>query len=364
MANVIRIKRRNSGGSPGDAPSSLMNGELALNEVGGSGSSVLYYGYGDAGSGVAASVVAIAGPGAFAGLTNTQTFSGTTNTFASATVLTGTVSGTGINTYVTGKRLDEFAVPTSNISLNSNKITNLADPTSAQDAATKAYVDAARSGLDVKASCRVASTATLTLSGTQTIDGVAVIAGDRVLVKNQTTASENGIYDVAAGAWTRSTDSGTSLQFNSGAFTFIEEGTIGAGKGFVLTTPNPITLGTTSLAFTLFSSSGSISAGANLSFSGTTLNVGVDGSSITTNGSNQLAIHTSWIGQSAITTLGTITTGTWSATAISLAKGGTGGDLSAAADGSIFKKSGTGLIAATAGTDFLNSGSTIDGATF
>ena len=91
MANTIRIKRRNSGGSPGDAPSSLMNGELALNEVGGSGSSVLYYGYGDAGSGVAASVVAIAGPGAFAGLTNTQTFSGTTNTFSGATVLTGTV---------------------------------------------------------------------------------------------------------------------------------------------------------------------------------------------------------------------------------------------------------------------------------
>lgn len=362
MANVIRIKRRNSGGA--GAPSSLMNGELAVSEVGGSGSSIMYYGYGDAGGGTASSIVAIAGPGAYASLTGTQTFSGTTNTFTSATVLTGTVSGAGISAYVVGKRLDEFAAPTANISLNSNKITNLADPTSAQDAATKAYVDAARSGLDVKASCRVATTANITLSGTQTIDGVAAIVGDRVLVKNQTTASNNGIYDVASGGWTRSSDSDTSTEFNSGAFTFIEEGTVNAGRGYVLTTANPITLGTTSLTFTLFSSSGAITAGTGLSFSGTTLNANVDGSTITTNGSNQLSIHASYVGQTSITTLGTITTGTWSATAIALSKGGTGADLSGATDGSIFKKSGTALVAATAGTDFLSSSSTVDGGTF
>lgn len=362
MANTIRLKRRNTGSS--GSPSSLYNGEIAINEVGGSTAWVGYYGYGDAGSGVASSVVAAFGPGVTGSLTGTQTWSGTTNTFSGSIVLSGTVSGTGISTYVLGKRLDEFAVPTSNVSLNSNKITNLADPTSAQDAATKAYVDAARSGLDVKASVRVATTATITLSGAQTIDGVVVSSGDRVLVKNQTAGSQNGIYDVAAGAWTRSADSDTSLEFNSGAFTFVEEGTLAAGRGYVLTTANPVTLGTTSLAFTLFSSAGAITAGTDLSFSGTTLNVNVDGSSITTNGSNQLAIHSSWAGQTAIITLGTITTGTWSATAISLAKGGTGGDLSASSDGTIFKKSGTSLTAATVGTDYLSSASTIDGSTF
>lgn len=362
MANTIRLKRRNTGAS--GSPASLYNGEIAINEVGGSTAWVGYYGYGDAGSGVASSVVAAFGPGVTGSLTGTQTWSGTTNTFSGSVVLSGTVSGSGISTYVVGKRLDEFAVPTSNVSFNSNKITNLADPTSAQDAATKAYVDAARSGLDVKASVRVATTANITLSGAQTIDGVVVSAGDRVLVKNQTAGSQNGIYDVAVSSWSRSTDSDTSGEFNSGAFTFVEEGTVNGGRGYVMTTANPVTLGTTSLTFTMFSSSGAITAGTNLSFSGTTLNVNVDGSSITTNGSNQLAIHSSYVGQSSITTLGTITTGTWSATAISLAKGGTGGDLSASSDGTIFKKSGTSLTAATAGTDYLSSSSTIDGSTF
>ena len=81
-----------------------------------------------------------------------------------------------------------MSAPTGNVDINSNELTNVSDPTSAQSAATKAYVDAVKTGLDVKDSVKVATTANITLSGTQTIDGVAVSADERVLVKNQSTA--------------------------------------------------------------------------------------------------------------------------------------------------------------------------------
>lgn len=139
---------------------------------------------------------------------------------------------------------------TSDFDHASQKIINLATPTGASDGATKGYVDAVAAGLrDPKDSCRVATTANITLSGTQTIDGVSVIAGDRVLVKNQTTASENGIYVCASGAWARSTDADSDAEVTSGMSTFISEGTAGAGKTYVLSTADPIILGTTSLTF-------------------------------------------------------------------------------------------------------------------
>ena len=172
-----------------------------------------------------------------------------------------------------GYRLDQFAAPNTSVSLNSQKITSLADPTNAQDAATKAYVDAARSGLDVKASVRAATTANITLSGTQTIDGVALSAGDRVLVKNQSTASQNGIYVVAAGAWSRSTDADSDAEVTPGLFTFVEEGTANSDSGWVLSTNSTIALGSTALAFAQFSGAGQITAGDGLTKDGNTLNV-------------------------------------------------------------------------------------------
>ena len=193
-----------------------------------------------------------------------------------------TVTGNGLvasnvnnfDTQVRTNRLDQMAVPTASVSLNSQKITNLAEPTLDSDAATKAYVDAARSGLDIKQSVRVATTANITLSGTQTIDGVAVIAGDRVLVKDQTTGSQNGIYVVAAGSWTRATDADNSTEVTAGMFTFVAEGTVGADSGWVLTTNDAITLNTTALTFAQFSGAGQITAGAGLTKTGNTIDIG------------------------------------------------------------------------------------------
>jgi hypothetical protein len=168
-------------------------------------------------------------------------------------------------------------------------------PTAATSAANKAYVDSVAQGLDVKNSVRALSTTNLTLSGTQTVDGVALIAGDRILVTGQTTAANNGIYVVAAGAWTRAADADTSAKLTAGMFTFIEEGTTNADSGWVLTTNQPLTLGTTSLAFSQFSGAGSITAGTALSKSGNTLNVLSDGSTLGVNGSNQLFVANSGI---------------------------------------------------------------------
>ena len=119
--------------------------------------------------------------------------------------------------------VDQLANPTGSLDLNSQKITNLADPTSAQDAVTKSYADALTSGLDVKESCKVATTANITLSGTQTIDGVAVSADERVLVKDQSTGSQNGIYLCKSGSWSRASDFDSDTEVTSGAFTFVEQ---------------------------------------------------------------------------------------------------------------------------------------------
>ena len=153
------------------------------------------------------------------------------------------------------------------------RITNLVDPVNPQDAATKSYVDEARQGLDVKDSVRVATTTNITLSGLQTIDSVSVIAGDRVLVKDQSTSAQNGIYVASAGAWSRSTDANTNAKVTTGMFTFVEDGGVNSDSGWVLTTNNPITLNTTALVFAQFSGAGQISAGAGLTKTGNTINV-------------------------------------------------------------------------------------------
>jgi hypothetical protein len=164
------------------------------------------------------------------------------------------------------------------IAMGTNKITGLGTPTADADAVTKSYVDAIAQGIDAKASVVAASTANLTLSGAQTIDGVSVIAGDRVLVKDQTTASANGIYLCASGSWTRTTDTDTYAELVA-AYTFVEGGTVNANNGFICTIPTSGTLGSTSITFAQFSGAGQVIAGAGLTKTGNTLDVGTASSS-------------------------------------------------------------------------------------
>ena len=192
--------------------------------------------------------------------------------------LTGNVTGDVTGNVTASSGTSTFTNVTINgtLDMNSstgNTITGLSTPTGDTDAANKGYVDSVAQGLDAKASCVVATTASITLSGTQTIDGVAVSAGDRVLVKDQSTTLENGIYVASASAWSRSTDADTWTELVS-AFTFVEKGTTNADSGWVCTVDAGGTLGTTAVTWVQFSGAGQITAGAGMTKTGNTLNVG------------------------------------------------------------------------------------------
>ena len=175
--------------------------------------------------------------------------------------------------------LSALAAPAADVAWAGYKITGLGDPTNAQDAATKAYVDATKQGLDVKDSVRAATTAPGNLAtdfaNGQIIDNVTLATGNRILIKNQGTGSENGIYVVnASGAPSRAADADSSADVTAGMFVFVAEGDTNADSGWVLTTNDPITLGSTSLTFAQFSGAGQIAAGAGLTKTGNTLDIG------------------------------------------------------------------------------------------
>ena len=137
---------------------------------------------------------------------------------------------------------------------NAELVTLLIDDTvvKATRAWVASYVADELAKLDRKQSVRAATTANIVLNGAQTIDGVAVIAGDRVLVKSQTLAKDNGIYVVANGVWGRSFDSNADAKVTSGMTVLIEEGTANGNSLWQLITDYPITLGTTALTFEMF----------------------------------------------------------------------------------------------------------------
>jgi hypothetical protein len=180
------------------------------------------------------------------------------------------------DTAVQASRLDQMAAPTTSVSLNSQRITSLADGTSASDAATVGQVQASTAGLDAKASVRAATTANITiaddLNNGDELDGVTLATGDRVLVKNQSDKTENGIWVVGSPP-ARATDADAAGELSGGSFTFVEEGTANADTGYVITTNGPITPGTTAHDWAIFSRAGELVAGDGLTKTGATLAV-------------------------------------------------------------------------------------------
>ena len=331
MANEIRIKRRAAGGAAG-APTTLANAELAFNEQ----DNTLYYGTGTGGSGgTATQVIAIGGPGAFQpktaeltsinGLTTTglvaRTATGTHATrsvagtagrvevsngdgvsgnptvdLATSGVTAGTYTKITVDTYgraTTGATasLNDLGTPTSSVAFGGQRITGVGSPTAGTDAANKDYVDLAIQGLDPKQSVKAATTANLTAtfsagvltnSGTLAalvIDGIALAATNRVLVKDQTTTAQNGIYTVtnagsASVAWvlTRADDMSVWSEV-SNAFVFVEQGTTNSDNGFLCTSDTSGTLNTTAISWAQFTGAGQTTAGAGLTKTGNQLDV-------------------------------------------------------------------------------------------
>jgi hypothetical protein len=239
---------------------------------------------------------------------------------------------------------------TGTVDVSNKRITSLADPSQAQDAATKAYVDSVANGLDVKTSVRAASTAALTVSysnGTSgvgatltnadtqaalTLDSIVLSVGERVLIKDQAATLQNGVYVVttvgsASINWvlTRATDFDNSpgTEVSPGTFFFVEEGTTQADNGYVISTNSAITIGTTGIVFSQFSGAGQITAGDGLTKTGNTINA-VGTSNRISISADAIDISTAYVGQATITTLGTIGTGTWQGSVIGATYGGTG----------------------------------------
>ena len=319
MSNVLKIKSRQSGSA--GAPASLARAELAYNEQ----DDTIYIGHGS-GTDSSRTKKAIGGVGAFVDkassqvltnkdltatsnsftvasatqsgvvelATNTEAnagsdafravtpanlgaFTGNTNITTVGTISTGVWSGTKL---VAGKvpNIEDLTVG-GDLAMGGNKITGLADPTAANGAATKSYVDAVKTGLDVKDSVRVATTAGISgfpSPGSQvTVDGVSLANNDRVLVKNESTTSNNGIwfYNSSNHSFTRATDADGNDEVTAGMFTFVTEGTANADTGWVLTTNDTIAVGTTGLAFSQFSGAGSFVDGNGLVKTGNTLAV-------------------------------------------------------------------------------------------
>ncbi|RMH12562.1 MAG: hypothetical protein D6698_15180 [Gammaproteobacteria bacterium] len=240
-------------------------------------------------------------------------------------------------------------------------------PVNANDAASKAYVDSLSQGLDAKPSVRVATTAAGVLAtdfaAGSVVDGVTLAAGDRILIKDQANATENGIYVVqASGAPTRATDADNAGDLSGGSFVFVEEGSTNADTGWVVSSNGSLTPGTDPISWVQFSSAGTITAGTGLSKTGTTLNVNVGATTVAVDGSNNLIVNSNATAGQPLLSAGTVgTEATFGQLDLSntnaivnvlgKANGGLGSDVSAFGVGSLFVNAAAGVTELAAGTD-------------
>ena len=279
-----------------------------------------------------------------------------TNPTADRTITLPDNSGTVI---LSSNTVNSLAAPTASFSLNNQRITGLADPSEAQDAATKAYVDATAEGLSVKPAVMAATTGPLTatysngtsgvgatLTATSNgafplIDGVqlSTVNGNRgLLVKDQANAFENGRYNLTTQGdentpWvlTRCGKCDQAHEIPS-AYVFVQSGSTYASTGWVALVEDPAAfdVGVDDITWIQFSGAGTYEAGDGLTLNGTTFNVGGTANRIAVT-ANAVDIASTYVGQASITTVGTISSGTWEATDVAVAHGGTGASDAAGA---------------------------------
>jgi hypothetical protein len=246
---------------------------------------------------------------------------------------------TDFDTQVRTSRLDQLAAPTAAVGLNGQRLTGVGTPTAATDAATRGYVDQTIQGLTPKPPATVATTAALPAStyvngtggvgatltavanGALTVDGYAVAVGDRILVKDQATPAQNGLYDVTqagSGATpfilTRNVDMDTAAEFATAFIPVEDAGTVNANSLWLCTNSAAPTVGTTPIAFSQLNKGTDLAAGTGISIVG-----------------NTVAIAAAYAGQGSIITVGTVTAGTWQGTAVAVGFGGTGAATAAGA---------------------------------
>lgn len=205
-------------------------------------------------------------------------------------ILAGTITNNEVAA-AAGIASTKLAVWSANRDAGSNRLVSLADGVNPQDAVTLLQLQNQVQGLAPKGSVRVMADSNITLSGTQTIDGVALSVGDLVLCTGQTTGSANGAYVVASGAWTRTLNFDAPNDAVKGAYWLVDEGTNYAGTGWLLTNAAGYVIGTTALTFGITFGPGDMIPGAGLTRSGNTYNVGANADGSMTVNADDIQVH-------------------------------------------------------------------------